>query len=417
MKQILPILLFFIGVNLHGQEVNTPSVGTSYANQTFYNLNDGSTKSNPHTDWDIAFDVSQQGAGVLVNEGVGLSFTAPMPEVVLYYNGATDFVAADTTGMTRIFNEEIEWTTGAFNSIASGNPADMGWGDYDFMTHAINGTKVFFIKLRNDNYKKLEIQSLIQGVYTFRYADLDGANEMTQTIDKSNYAGKTLAYFSIENETALDLEPANWDLLFTRYYTPLDDGQGGILDYSVTGVLQNSSVEVAQADNITPATVDYNNYLNSMSDSLTIIGHDWKYYAGSWNIETNRVYFVKTATDSIYKLEFFDFAGSFSGVTTLEKTFETVLTSTNNLYSNVSSFEVFPNPVVDHTNIAFESNINTNNATVRIFNLSGQTVFQESMSVQNGLNIKRLNLNLTTGQYILTVQIENELLTNKLFMQ
>lgn len=416
MKQILPILLLFLMSTAFGQEVNTPSVGASYANQTFYTLNDGSTTSNPHTDWDIAFDVSQQGAGVLVNEGVGLSFTSPMSEVELYYNNATDFTTADTSGMTRIYNTEVEWSTGAFNSIASGSSADLGWGNYDFMTHAINGTKVFFIKLRNDNYKKIEIQSLIQGVYTFRYADLDGANETTQTIDKNGYSGKTLAYFSIENETALDLEPTNWDLLFTRYSTILDDN-GNPVNYTVTGVLQNTGVEVAQADNITPSTVDYNNYLNDFSDSLTVIGHDWKYYAGSWNIETNRVYFIKTATDSIWKVEFFDFAGSFSGVTTLEKTFETVLTSTNNLYKNIASFEIFSNPAIDHTNIAFESTINTDNATVRIFSLSGQTVFQESMTIQNGLNIKRLNLDLASGQYILAVQIGEEVITKKLLMQ
>ena len=157
-----------------------------------------------------------------MNEAVGLSFTAPLPTVELYLTNSTDFATVDSTAMTRIYNEDISWSEGAFNHVKiEEDPADYGWGTYDFTSHQVNGSRIYIIKLRNGDFKKIEIQSLISGIYTFRYANLDGSNEETHTIDKADYDGKTLAYFSIENGTAQDLEPVQWDLVFTRYQTVL----------------------------------------------------------------------------------------------------------------------------------------------------------------------------------------------------
>ena len=417
MKNLLLLALLIFSVNIFAQ-VNTPAIGTDYLDQTYYALEDGSMTSNPHTDWDIAFNVTAGSAGVLVNEGTGLSFMTTYPEVGLYFNNATDFATADTTGISKIYNPEVEWSTGAFNSVSSGSPLDLGWGDYNTTTHAINGTRIFFIKLRTDVYKKVEIQSLIAGVYTFRYADLDGSNEVIQTIDKANYTGKTLAYFSIENEIALDLEPTHWDLLFTRYYTDLDNN-GISIDYLVTGVLQNNGVEVAQADNITPTTVDYTNYTTEYRDTLTIIGHDWKGFDFQlgWVIEANQVFFVKTATDSIWKVQFYDFEGTSTGKTTLEKTFETALVSTSSVYQSLESFNVYPNPVTDHVNIAFELATDNRNAIIEIYNTVGQNVLSQSINVNNGFNIKHLPIDLVSGTYYLTLKVDNEVITKPIFVR
>ena len=37
---------------------------------------------------------------------------------------------------------------------------------------------------------------MINEIYTIRYANLDGSDEQTHTIDKADYPGRTLAYFS-----------------------------------------------------------------------------------------------------------------------------------------------------------------------------------------------------------------------------
>ena len=177
------------------------SVGANYANQTFYDIEEGTTTSVDHTVWDIAFSCTTGEAGVFVNEAVAASFSTPLPEVELYLTNSTDFATADTTDMVRIYNLEINKSEGAFNHVKEvSNPLDMGWGDYDSGTQHVNGTRVFAVKLRNGIYKKLKIQSLIDGIFTFNYANLDGSDEQSATIDKADYDGKTLAYFSIENE-------------------------------------------------------------------------------------------------------------------------------------------------------------------------------------------------------------------------
>jgi len=415
MKKIYTFILLVCSVSLLTAQIDQPSVGAGYANTTFYNLEDGNTISVEHTDWDIAFNVTQFNVGVIVNEGVGLSFAAPLPTVQLFQTNSTDFSTVDTIGISRIYNDEVSWSAGAFNSVADGsNQLDYGWGDYDTGTNQVIGTRVFAIKLRNDEYKKLEIQSLINGVYTFRFADLDGSNEVTTTIDKANYPNKTLAYYSIENETVLDLEPTNWDMTFTRYVTPLADGSGGTIDYTLTGVLTNAGVQAVQSDGIDPSTIDHLDYSDDYSDSLTIIGHDWKSFQGSWMIEAERVYFVKTVNEDIWKIQFIDFEGSSTGTTTLEKTLMDGTSSTSKIAKHFSSFNVFPNPATDFTNLVFDVKTYEGDAQVQIINHLGQRVYNENIKIHNGLNARQLSLNYPSGLYHIALQIGNDFITSPL---
>src|SRR5690606_17076015 len=103
------------------------------------------------------------------------------------------------------------------------------------------GSKVFLLKLRDDSWKKINITSLISGTMTFEISDFDGSNRSIKSFSKSEFAGNTLAYYSFDSDSFLDLEPASWDLLFTRYSTPLDNG-GEELNYQVTGTLTNSGI-------------------------------------------------------------------------------------------------------------------------------------------------------------------------------
>jgi hypothetical protein len=187
----------------------------------------------------------------------------------------------------------------------------------------------------------------------------------------------------------------------------------------VTGVLQNNGVEVAQADNITPTTVDYTNYITEYRDTLTIIGHDWKGFDFQlgWIIEANQAFFVKTATDSIWKIQFYDFEGTSTGKTTLEKTFETALVSTSSVYQSLESFNIYPNPVTDHVNIAFELATDNRNAMVEIYNTVGQNMLSQSINVNDGFNIKRLPINLVSGTYYLTLKVDNEVITKPIFVK
>lgn len=410
MKFLYTALFGLLTLSAVRAQIDQPAFGPSYADMTFYKLEDGATVSVPHTAWDIAFSAAGQGLGIFLNEGAASSQGSTSVE--LYLTTAEDFESTDTSNIDyRLYNDELSWNEGAFNHVKNSlDPFDFGWGRYDVTTHIVNGSRYFILKLRNGSYKKLFVESLAGGVYTIRYADLDGSDETTKTIDKAGFAGKTLAWFSFGSETAADLEPAAWDLLFTRYTTPLDDGEGGILEYMVSGVLSGPGVQVAQADGINPATVDFNDYSDNLTDSLTAVGYDWKEFNLStfqWSIPDDRVYFILTAADSLWKVQFIDFEGSGTGVSTLEKTFLSVLSATSDFPENLNGFDVFPNPATDEVHIAIDLTGRPEQAVVQLYNSMGQLMLTRELQTQAGLNMKTLQVGeLPAGTYFLAFQTE-----------
>lgn len=399
--------------------VDMPSVGASYSNFTYYNLADGAITSHDHNTWDIAFGVGSFDVGVFVNEAVILSFGTPAPTVALYLTSSTDFASVDTTGMTQLYNDEVSWAGGAFNAPADvSNQLDQGWGMYDPQTMNVNGSKIYVIKLRNNSYKKVMVESLISGVYTLKYADLDGGNEETKNITKADFSGKSLAYFSFESGSTVDLEPAAWDLLFTRYATPLSTGPNTFVQYFVTGVLHNAGLEVVQADGVDPMTANHEDYVSDYNDTLNIIGHDWKSFQGSWSIISDRVYFVKTRDQKIWKIQFFDFEGSSTGISTLERTFVgDAITSTDEVSTRLALMEVFPNPAVDHVNLVFDTTTSTDEAELEIVNQLGQVVQFERIAVQQGLNAQHVAVDLPSGTYHLTLKIDDDTIVRPLVIR
>ncbi len=421
MRKSLLHILFVVPLLAFGQIDQLVTMGPGYGNQVYYSLSTGETTAIPLTTWDIAFSVANRDASVFVNESVNSSQANPTPEVEVYHTAAADFESADTTNIIdRVYNKEITWAEGAFNSILDEqNPFDLGWGAYNPATNTVNSSTVFFIKLRNGEYKKLQIVSLISGVYTVRYADLDNSNEVTHEIDKADYAGKTLAYLSVEQDSVMDLEPDSWDMLFTRYWTPLDDGTGtgNILDYMVTGVLTNTGVEVAQVDSIDPATVSFADYSSALSDSsLYIIGHDWKNFSlatFSWSLPADRVYFVKTASDSVWKVQFIGFEGSSTGVAAVRRTFADVATSIKNTFEQVSSYNIYPNPTQGDLNLEFSLIENISAAQLEVRNQLGQLIHQETLNVFAGENTKKLDIPLSQGVYFVSLRNGSSSITKK----
>ncbi|MEM8886424.1 MAG: T9SS type A sorting domain-containing protein [Bacteroidota bacterium] len=390
------------------------SMGPNYAETAFYTLSTDSAVSYDHTMWDLMFSVDPRGSSVFFNEAVARRGD----ELELYLSTATDFASVDTTGMTLIRNTEISWDEGAFNTVKDVNdPFDQGWGLYNSVDRTVSSNRYFILKLRDGSMKKVEIMSLDTGVYTFRHADMDGSNEVTRTIDKANFAGKTMAYYSIVQDSIMDLEPAVWDFVFSRYYTPLDAG-GTTIDYMVTGILTNAGVEVAQADDIDPATVNYMDYDTAYSSVLTTMGHDWKDIDATFQffIVPNRVYFIKNAQNELWKVEFIDFTGSSLGETTFEQTFETNVTSINDL-DFVESYAVYPNPATDQINIAFEISKSIKDANIEIYNTIGQQVLNKGVQIHTGLNVYTLPIDLESGVYHVSIRVKEDLITKMLMVK
>ena len=237
MKFLLtPLCALLFTVGAFAQDFVQVSYGPSYTSHTFYRLSDDNQVSVENGLWDIALTATGlQDAGLHINEA-----TASMAnEVELYLAPTNDFSddIDETQLVIRLYNEDVTWQYGAFNSLRDeNNPLDYGWGAYDPVSRKVAGNEVFAIKLRNGEYKKIEIQDLNLTTYNLRWADLDGQNEVTMSINKADYDAEDLILLSVQDEKVYQgVQP--FDLLFTRYVSPLDDGNGGLLDYTISGTL------------------------------------------------------------------------------------------------------------------------------------------------------------------------------------
>jgi hypothetical protein len=261
------------------------------------------------------------------------------------------------------------------------------------------------------------VQSLTGTTYTFRYANLDGSGETVKTIDKTAHTGKTLAYFSIATGATANVEPANgFDLLYCRYITPLyDPGSMTTIPYAVTGILSGSGVEVARANGVDPATVSYDDWADSLSTDLDVIGYDWKSFSGTtWSLDEDLVFFVKTANGNVWKLHFIDFEGSATGNAVFEKTDLGGANAVGDSDSPLATFDVFPNPASAETNVVFSAKTADADASLTLCELTGKVVFEQKIQVNQGLNSYVLPLGkLPEGMYFFSLQVDNQVFAKK----
>lgn len=419
MKKLCLSLLTALPIGfITAQTIQEISTGAGYSKQSYVSLSGNTETQVDNTAWDIAFTVAgQQDAGIFLNESAGSTQTA----IELYDALTSDFSATpDPAALTasRLYNDEASWDYGAFNSPRILiNPFDFGWGTYSTSTHQITGDRVFVIKLRSGDYLKFKVESLAGATYTFRYANLDGTNEQTKTILKTDFAGDGLAYFNFSSGNTVDIEPAaGFDLLFCRYITPLFDVANNIyIPYAVTGILSAPGVSVARADGVVPATVQYSDWQDSLSTALTTIGYDWKAFSnGVWTIDSDLVYFVLTADNHLFKIHFIDFEGSSTGTAVMEKTDLGILSTVTAPNANLTALGLQPNPAQGSTNLIL--NLNTaEEVNYTILDALGRVATSGMRQGQAGLNSLTLDVsNLQMGVYYCQVQVGQTTITRKL---
>lgn len=420
---LLLLLTMLLSTPALAQEFVQISTGPGYAEQSFYSLADNAETRVAHTSWDLMFTtIGLQDAGIHLNEATFSSFTAPAPELELYRAPTNDFEAAiDPAQLTeRLYNDEQSWLYGAFNATRDTlTPLDFGWGQYNPAIQTVVGTQVFVLKLRDGQYKKIMVESLTQA-YTLRYADLDGSNEQTAEIDKTDFAGQPFAFFSFANQTTLTGVPDHWDLLFTRYVTPLDDGSGQLLNYVVTGILSGLGVEVAEITGLDPAEVGPE-AATGYDTALDVIGYDWKAFdfTEGWVLPTDLSYLVKTADNHLYKLVFVDFEGSSTGTATFEKTDLGIVSSDHDIRPQAAFFNVFPNPVRDRLTLAFDLDTPADRLDLQLFDARGALVWEHTTPGGAGLQAREFDLppRLGAGVYTLRVRSGQSAFSRQLILQ
>jgi hypothetical protein len=398
-KQLFFVAFLLFGTTLSAQTIQEIATGTGYQKQSFVNLSAGTEKLVNNTDWDIAFTVfGQQDAGIFINESSGSSMGQPLPATTLLDALTTDWTAEllpDLIEYPWLLNSEYSWNEGAFNAVRdSANALDYGWGQYNPGTFSVVGDAVYIVVLRNGEYRKLQIQSLIGSTYTFRYANLDGTNEQVRTINKADHSGKLLAYFNLTTGQTVDVEPATggFDLLYCRYVTRLlDPSTGQFIPYILTGILTNRGSDVAEADGVNPATVQYADYVDSLRPNLDVIGHDWKAFNNTWSVDEDRVFFLRTAADRVWKLHFIDFEGSSTGKAILEKTDLGIISSVQDPAAAGIKVATYPNPVQDELTIALDLPARLASAAqVQVVDVQGRLVAQRSVVLTEGFQVIQL---------------------------
>lgn len=380
--------LFSISFTL-AQNVDIVSVGMGYSQQTYYKISTGETTSVNNDVWDICFSAAgQQDGGVFINESASstgipiklyLSPTSNWSETITDTDQFVDSVA--------LYNLDQNWVEGAFNTVKNPNsPLDYGWGAYNPQSHKVEGNKIFVIKLRNETFKKFQVVALTGPTYSFKYANLDGSNEIEKTVTKGSLP---LIYFSFKTNDVVQM-PTDYDLIFMRYSTittaPNDPSIS--LEYSVTGVLSGPGVQVAKADSINVIDAKEEDYADKYVSSPLAIGHDWKFFdfTQGWVIPSDLSYFVKTKNGEKYQLIFLDFEGSGTGNTAVEKKFLGTTSSVD--LSEAPNIIIYPNPCTDYIQISKDGNL-------RMYDALGKLALNTGIRSNEKVDVS----NLPNGNY------------------
>jgi hypothetical protein len=420
MKKTLTIS-FAVGLAaaISAQSIQEIATGAGYQKMSFVNLTAGTEKQVTNTVWDIAFSVSGQlDAGIFVNESAGSSMGQALLPVEVFDALTDDFnTQPDPATLVeyQLFNTEKTWDLGAFNERRNpDNALDFGWGEYNFQTHQVVGNAVYVLKLRNGDFRKFKMVSLAGNTYTFQYANLDGSNAVTKTIHKADHAGKTLAYFSFDSGNTVDVEPASggFDLLYCRYITPLfDPGSMTYIPYAVTGVLSGPDTEVAKADGVNPASVQYSDFKDSLRSELDVIGYDWKTFGGTgWSLDDDLVFFLKAANDRVWKLQFIDFEGSTTGKAIFEKTDLGIIAAVQDPAALGLKVATYPNPVQDQLTVSLDIPVAlAQNGQLIVVDLQGRIVLRQSVVLKEGFQVFQLPADYwASGSYFLQLQLPGQ---------
>ncbi|MEL6986774.1 MAG: T9SS type A sorting domain-containing protein, partial [Bacteroidota bacterium] len=79
-----------------------------------------------------------------------------------------------------------------------------------------------------------------------------------------------------------------------------------------------------------------------------------------------------------------------------------------------SSLQVFPNPVSDILNITFDSNVESADALIQIFDITGKLIETSNMEVHKGNNKQLIDvINYQHGYYIMSLKVEDKIISKQ----
>ncbi|MEZ5198101.1 MAG: T9SS type A sorting domain-containing protein [Bacteroidales bacterium] len=384
------------------------TMGGGYANDIYYSFENGEVHSVERTNWEIGFYASAWSAGIITNGGKGV-------ELKLYPSSDTSaWETIDTTGFSGwpfLYNSTEDWEEGAFNRHSNGHP-DYGWGVYNTITHDVVGDSLYIVKymVGTENiYKKLWITKKvsIQNTYYFKYANLDGSDEVIEILNCGDYTDKNFVYYSMQNQEVLDREPNSdtWDILFTKYM-----GINNGVPYPVTGALNNIDIPANRFDEVEPNFEDW--MAAPMDSTKSPIGYDWKTFnmtTFSYDVHDSVAFFVMNFQKDVYKLVFnvFDY-------TVGKIVFSKSMVHASDIGEEIAekSFQLFPNPASDKVQVSLEGD---DWKELIIADLSGREVVRMPLGNQSAVSVPLGQLH--SGVYLVTLQSGVSKAIQKLIIQ
>lgn len=393
MKKLL--LLFSFGIlmlimpNIQANSINdTVAMGPGYANDVFYSLANGVVKTEIRANWEIAFYTNRWSAGISINDGGGVMlYTYPLGDASAWNN----IDVSNIENWKNLVNSDTIWEDGAFNRNALGHP-DYGWGVYNTINHDVMGDSIYIVKLADGGLRKLFIErkNSVTNTFYFKYANIDGTNEVNQVLDVTPYQNtRMFIYYSLTMGAVVDREPEinSWDLQFSRYSAIVFDNTGAPSDYVVVGITTNNDVGVARNYPVGPDFVGWT--AQPMEFHRTPIGHNWKEFnmsAFAWVIQDSLAYFVQSRQGDIYKLTLDYFSGSGAGKTGFTKQLVSMV-SLDEANATGTALSVYPNPANNQAVVKLNAEPQAL-VQVKLFALDGKMVFNQMMTnTSNGIQL------------------------------
>lgn len=427
LKTLLALTFILPFVTVSAQKADSISMGAGYGNDVFYSLENGEVKKTTNNTWDLGFRTGFRTDGIFINS-ISSSVAQRSTKLYLYPKGdKTAWGTFDTSGMLNWMeyqNSDSSWEFGAFNRAASGFP-DFSWGVYNPVTKIVEGDSLYLLEVTQGttkSYKKLFIQDKNFGVWHFRYADIDGSNEVNDSIVASNAKAKNLDYYSVLTGATVDREPDStkyWDIIFKRYH----ELQAPTFDtyYPVTGVWANKDIKVAQVEKKSLTTFDYKTLATTdYKEEANTIGADWKFFdmnVFQWKLRDSVAYYFKGQNGATWRLYFTDFGGQANGKVVFNKTQLSPGLSVNPI-APVASFGIYPNPATSTLEVAFENRDNSVQNTLRIYSVAGQLVAKQNLDATPGFHAKAIDVSsLKNGVYIVSLENGGHILTQKLIKE
>lgn len=409
-KIILSIISFATITATQAQQVSDMVSTSSGIKSVFYSLANGEVSAPSNEVWDLAFNTNLFEANIRINGAKGV-------ELYAYPAGDTsDFMTLDTTGLSTwesLHNSTERWQDGAFNANATSAVFDFGWGVYNSSTNTVNGDSLFVVKTITGEVKKLWLKSLTSGGYNFKYSNLDNSDMIDESVLLANYSNKNYFYYSLDNNIAIDREPAKseWDFVAT-VYNEFQTQQG--VHYPVTGILTNKGVNTREARNTDVTTASWSNFPEG--NTIDVIGSDWKTFnmtTFTYDIEADLSYFITDQVGNIWQVIFTDFGGSLTGNIDFTKEMISAVSIDENVGINLG---IYPNPTTNQVTLLYDNSIE-DKAMVTILDLQGKTVYSNEFRGE-GFNQHTLDVSfLTAGVYNVLITTTNRVGSQKLVVQ